>query len=176
MHADFESLSFLLFTIFLVFSCSFSHPHLHRASSHHAHTQVPLMNLELALKQYVKGTCDAPFDIRSVPAIPLVTATPSTSTGASAAGDRSAAKKTEAASAIYAKMLAEVPEFATYGPLFKTTSPVPLTETETEYLVTCVKHIFASHIVFQVGCRFCPRSLGLFSCVFGPRDHRHCHQ
>jgi coatomer protein complex subunit gamma len=28
--------------------------------------------------------------------------------------------------------------------------PLALTETETEYVVTCVKHIFKEHVVFQV--------------------------
>mmetsp|Transcript_16169 Transcript_16169/g.48563 ORF Transcript_16169/g.48563 Transcript_16169/m.48563 type:complete len:878 (+) Transcript_16169:99-2732(+) len=115
------------------------------------HCPVPLMNLELALKQYTKGTCDTPFDLRSVPTIPLVAATPAStaSSGGTAASERAAAQKADAASAIYTKMLAEVPEFATYGPLFKSTPTIPLTETETEYLVTCVKHVFASHLVFQ---------------------------
>jgi len=47
--------------------------------------------------------------------------------------------------------LADVPELADYGPVFNSTSkPVQLTETETEYQVTCVKHIFREHVVFQV--------------------------
>lgn len=51
----------------------------------------------------------------------------------------------------YAKQLAEVPELASYGSVLKSSSkPVELTESETEYVVTCVKHIFAEHIVFQV--------------------------
>ena len=50
----------------------------------------------------------------------------------------------------YASQLASVPEFAPYGSvLSSTTKLVPLTESETEYFVTCVKHIFKEHIVFQ---------------------------
>ncbi|KAF9974047.1 coatomer subunit gamma [Actinomortierella ambigua] len=52
--------------------------------------------------------------------------------------------------AVYAQQLAEIPEFGTFGPLFKSTSkPVELTESETEYVVSCVKHVFAHHVVFQ---------------------------
>jgi Coatomer gamma subunit appendage platform subdomain len=51
----------------------------------------------------------------------------------------------------YAQQLADVPELAGYGTVLNSTSkPVQLTETETEYQVTCVKHIFQEHVVFQV--------------------------
>ncbi|KAH9812366.1 adaptin N terminal region-domain-containing protein [Melampsora americana] len=50
----------------------------------------------------------------------------------------------------YAAQLATVPEFANYGPVLKSSSkPTPLTEHETEYVVSLVKHIFAEHVVFQ---------------------------
>jgi coatomer protein complex subunit gamma len=50
----------------------------------------------------------------------------------------------------YASQLAGVPEFGSYGPVLNSsTKLVPLTESETEYFVTCVKHIFKEHIVFQ---------------------------
>ena len=49
------------------------------------------------------------------------------------------------------EQLASVPEFAALGPLFKSSSlPVELTESETEYVVRCIKHTFAHHMVFQV--------------------------
>lgn len=51
----------------------------------------------------------------------------------------------------YAAQLAAVPEFAAYGEILNSSAkPIPLTESETEYVVTCVKHIFKEHIVFQV--------------------------
>ena len=51
----------------------------------------------------------------------------------------------------YAQQLADVPEFAEYGPVLNSSSkPAPLTESETEYQVSVVKHIFKEHIVFQV--------------------------
>lgn len=51
----------------------------------------------------------------------------------------------------YAAQLADVPEFATYGSVLNSSStPLQLTESETEYQVTCIKHIFAEHVVFQV--------------------------
>ena len=51
-----------------------------------------------------------------------------------------------------AEQLGAVPEFANLGPLFKSSNlPVELTESETEYMVRCVKHAFAHYMVFQVG-------------------------
>lgn len=51
----------------------------------------------------------------------------------------------------YAEQLAGVPEFATFGPVLNSsTKPSQLTESETEYQVSVVKHIFKEHIVFQV--------------------------
>jgi coatomer protein complex subunit gamma len=59
----------------------------------------------------------------------------------------SAAEKQSA----YAQQLADVPNFASYGPVLNSSSnPAQLTESETEYQVTCVKHIFKENIVFQV--------------------------
>lgn len=55
----------------------------------------------------------------------------------------------------YVQQLKEVPELATYGEVLGSSKLAQLTESETEYQVTCVKHIFAGHIVFQVrGLRF----------------------
>ena len=54
------------------------------------------------------------------------------------------------------EQLAAVPELANLGPLFKSSQPVEITESETEYYVQCIKHTFSHYIVFQVsphGCR-----------------------
>lgn len=51
----------------------------------------------------------------------------------------------------YVQQLKEVPELATYEEVLGSSKLAQLTESETEYQVACVKHIFAEHIVFQVG-------------------------
>ena len=43
-----------------------------------------------------------------------------------------------------------MPELASYGAAINSSKPVQLTENETEYQVSCVKHVFPEHIVFQV--------------------------
>jgi len=42
-----------------------------------------------------------------------------------------------------------IPELAELGRAFRSSAPVPLTESETEYVVTCIKHIFDAHVVLQ---------------------------
>ncbi|CAG8677291.1 79_t:CDS:10, partial [Acaulospora morrowiae] len=51
---------------------------------------------------------------------------------------------------IYAQQLEKIPEISAFGTLFKSSiKPVELTESETEYVVSCIKHMFNEHIVFQ---------------------------
>lgn len=57
-----------------------------------------------------------------------------------------------AAFAEYVEKLKALPQYNDFGALFKTCSPVQLTEEDTEYNVSVVKHIFESHIVFQFHC------------------------
>ncbi|KAJ6368650.1 hypothetical protein OIU78_001096 [Salix suchowensis] len=52
----------------------------------------------------------------------------------------------------YERLLSSIPEFSNFGKLFKSSSPVELTEAETEYAVNVVKHIFDRHVVFQYNC------------------------
>ena len=42
-----------------------------------------------------------------------------------------------------------IPELASLGRAFRSSAPVMLTESETEYVVQCTKHIFQNHIVLQ---------------------------
>eukprot|EP00475_Leptophrys_vorax_P004173 TRINITY_DN12491_c0_g1_i1.p1 TRINITY_DN12491_c0_g1~~TRINITY_DN12491_c0_g1_i1.p1 ORF type:complete len:892 (+),score=138.66 TRINITY_DN12491_c0_g1_i1:102-2777(+) len=114
---------------------------------------VPLVNLETALKNYEPS--DVPFDISAVPK--EVKGLPP----AKAAGGKKAAKEGKAAGAAaggagsseaYEKLLNGIPEFASFGKLFKSSAPVELTEAETEYSVNVVKHVFPEHIVFQFNC------------------------
>ncbi|KAF9345864.1 coatomer subunit gamma [Mortierella sp. AD094] len=134
-----------------------------------------LAYLERQLLNYVSNPelADTPFDLSAVPKIsrqeeqesrgPLEQAgaiqslggrvsPPHSGAASSGAGARPAVSTTPSLDqqAVYAQKLAEVPEFASFGPLFKSTAkPVELTESETEYVVNCVKHVFAQHIIFQ---------------------------
>lgn len=43
----------------------------------------------------------------------------------------------------------KVPELASLGRVFRSAVPVELTESETEYVVRCVKHIMDAHVVLD---------------------------
>ena len=48
-----------------------------------------------------------------------------------------------------AAVVYEIAELAHLGRAFRSSLPVPLTESETEYVVQCTKHIFQKHVVLQ---------------------------
>lgn len=48
-----------------------------------------------------------------------------------------------------AALVYAIPELASLGRAFRSSVPVQLTESETEYVVQCTKHIFQSHVVLQ---------------------------
>merc|ERR1712029_1116935 len=55
---------------------------------------------------------------------------------------------------MFVEKLAAVPELQqlNMGPLFRSSQPVELTESETEYTVACIKHIYPGHVVLQFDC------------------------
>ncbi|KAG2318618.1 hypothetical protein Bca4012_055179 [Brassica carinata] len=113
--------------------------------------EVPLANMETSLKNY--DPSEEGFDINSVPkevkSQPLAEKKAQgkkpTGLGAPPAAPASGFEG-------YERLLSSIPEFATFGKLFKSSSPVELTEAETEYAVNVVKHIFDNHVVFQYNC------------------------
>ncbi|EKM61443.1 uncharacterized protein PHACADRAFT_180560 [Phanerochaete carnosa HHB-10118-sp] len=120
-----------------------------------------LSALEAKLVSYISDpeAVAEPFDVSSIPKISRAQAAkeasrPSTletlgapSTSRTATPPPPTAAETQSA---YAQQLAEVPEFASYGPVLNSsTKPAQLTENETEYQVSVVKHIYKEHVVFQ---------------------------
>lgn len=127
--------------------------------------------LEDQLAHYVNGgSAEAfanPFDFASVPVVTreqslaedrtkkLTTATPTLkapSIGpkkADASATADAAKEAAVASQKYAQQLQAIPEFSGYGAVLKSSPTVELTESETEYVVGAVKHLFKEHLVLQ---------------------------
>lgn len=49
----------------------------------------------------------------------------------------------------YSAVLSQIPEMQAYGSVLKSSGRTDLTESEMEYVVSCVKHIFREHIVLQ---------------------------
>lgn len=113
-----------------------------------------------------KSTFDSEFDISKIPVVTreqadaedrtkkLTATTPSlkppkagpTKTAASGAEAQATAA---AAAQKYAQELMAIPEMKEFGSVLKSSPVVELTEAETEYFVSVVKHLFKEHIVLQ---------------------------
>lgn len=128
-----------------------------------------LPTLEHQLTMYVssdsKETFTDAFDITKIPTVsreqadaadlskktegstPILKA-PSAQKTPAKSGAEAAASAT-AATQKYAEELQKIPELAAHGGLLKSSAVVELTESETEYVVTAVKHIFKDHVVLQ---------------------------
>lgn len=126
--------------------------------------------LEHQLVMYVtadgKDTFAKAFDISAVPvvsreqadaedrtkklttALPTLKA-PTTGPKRPAKGDSEGLAAATAAAQKYAQQLQDIPEIAAYGGVLKSSQVIELTESETEYVVTAVKHIFKDNIVLQ---------------------------
>ena len=127
-----------------------------------------LPTFEHQLVMYVtstdKSTFDASFDVSEIPIVTqeealaeertkkLTTATPTLkapSEGPPKKSNGVAEDTTTTTTEKYAERLMQIPELKAYGTLLKSSSLVELTESETEYVVTAVKHIFKEHTVIQ---------------------------
>ncbi|KIW22652.1 uncharacterized protein PV07_10929 [Cladophialophora immunda] len=130
-----------------------------------------LSTFEHRLVMYVtsddKAVFAKAFDIKSVPVVSheqalaeertkkLNTATPTLkapTTGPAKPKVNGAAEGPNAGVAAaqkYTQIFSRIPELAAYGPVLKSSSLVDLTESETEYVVSAVKHVFKEHIVVQ---------------------------
>ena len=113
-----------------------------------------------------KSVFDNPFDVSTIPVVTkeqadaedrtkkLTTATPTLKapkagpTKTAPSGAEALASATEAAQK-YSQQLLAIPEMKSYGALLKSSPVVELTESETEYVVAVIKHIFKEHIVLQ---------------------------
>ncbi|KAF1983878.1 Coatomer, gamma subunit [Aulographum hederae CBS 113979] len=129
---------------------------------------LPVLEHQLVMYVTAEGrdTFAEPFDLSKVPVVTreqadaedrtkkLTTATPTLkapSTGPKpvSRGGAEAAATATAAAQQYAQQLQAIPELEAYGGVLKSSTPVPLTESETEYVVTAIKHIFPEHLVLQ---------------------------
>ncbi|ODQ78031.1 hypothetical protein BABINDRAFT_9638 [Babjeviella inositovora NRRL Y-12698] len=118
---------------------------------------LPVLEQQLAL--YVAGdkaTFATPFDIHAIPVMSeaelnaiefreKTDAEPVTEK----VEEQSDLLKTSLLQQKYSQELSEIPEIAAYGSLLHSSKVVALTEKETEFVVTTVKHVFANHLLLQ---------------------------
>lgn len=130
-----------------------------------------LSTFEHQLVMYVtagdKATFATAFDMSTVPVVSheqalaeertkkLTSATPTLkapSTGPKkpqANGSAESAASASAAAQKHSQALMQIPELKAHGAVLRSSSVVELTESETEYVVTAIKHLFKDHIVIQ---------------------------
>ncbi|KAH0543048.1 hypothetical protein FGG08_002561 [Glutinoglossum americanum] len=137
----------------------------------HNESMFSLPVFEHQLVMYVtandKATFSQPFDLSTIPVVTreqadaedrtkkLTTATPTLKapttgpTKTTASSGAEAAASASATAQKYVQELLKIPELRSYGTVLKSSPLVELTESETEYVVSAVKHIFKEHIVLQ---------------------------
>jgi coatomer subunit gamma-2, putative len=125
--------------------------------------QVSLVGLEKALQQYILEPSETPFDLNTVPLEVHTSAAEETAKKPTVNGIANLAlpvipKELEKVAVtiqdIYYQQILSIPELLNLhlGQTIKSSLPIELTESETEYVVKCVKHIFKRHIVLQFDC------------------------
>ncbi|KAH8313526.1 hypothetical protein KR067_007494 [Drosophila pandora] len=106
--------------------------------------------LEKSLSEHLNGDLETRFDISVVPKAAIVKAeVPSDVMLVTSSAPRPPKITREEESAA---RLAQLPGIQVLGPIHRSTAPIQLTESETEYTVQCIKHIFGQHVVFQFDC------------------------
>lgn len=113
--------------------------------------------LERSVKAYMAhpsfdGASSQPVTFATLPIVEEAYVPPPAPTArAAATKKKEASSSSDAAPEVVdpAAELYKIPQFAKLGRAFRSSSETPLTETEMEYVVTCVKHIFAEHVVLQ---------------------------
>ncbi|XP_017780658.1 PREDICTED: coatomer subunit gamma [Nicrophorus vespilloides] len=118
--------------------------------------QVSIPSLERSLKEYCDGCTDEPFDLKSVPIAVVPTNEEVTRAQQKSEGmimSTGPTKKVKVSrEENYAQKLTLIPGIAQAGSLFRSSEVVELTESETEYVVRCIKHTFSRCIVLQFDC------------------------
>jgi coatomer protein complex subunit gamma len=115
--------------------------------------QVSLSSLEKSLHSYSLSSCELPFDLKTVPVAPVMPEVKSAQPeGSISTNKRPDTKPTGTRHDMFMEKFSTMPEIAKLGPLFKSSQPVELTESETEYVVQCIKHVFSEHLVLQFDC------------------------
>ncbi|KAH8306111.1 hypothetical protein KR018_001695 [Drosophila ironensis] len=106
--------------------------------------------LEKSLSDHLTGDLETSFDISIVPKAAIVKVeVPSDVMLVTSSAPRPPKITREEESAA---RLAQLPGIQVLGPIHRSTAPIQLTESETEYTVQCIKHIFGQHVVFQFDC------------------------
>ncbi|RLN89963.1 hypothetical protein BBJ28_00006301 [Nothophytophthora sp. Chile5] len=109
-----------------------------------------VLSLQKSIEQYELRPVEGPLTFDALPHVEVVEDVAEPRADDAEAESSSAQPDATPEPQDVAKELYTIPEFAELGALFRSSKRVELTEAETEYVVSCTKHVFAQHIVLQV--------------------------
>jgi len=118
---------------------------------------VPLEALEACAKEYIQNPTDTPFTLAGVTVAPELLQKEKKAAAAAAAasqaemmsGPARPTPPTEKQVDAEADLLSKLPQFVHIGQRFSSSKRAALSESGTEYEVTCIKHVYASHLLLQ---------------------------
>lgn len=118
--------------------------------------QVSIASLERSLREYIQGDGLTAFDLKSVPlqAVPTPSDIANQKAQEGMLVTNTAAQKKPQVSREenFAAKLSAIPGIQQAGSLFRSSDVVELTESETEYVVRCIKHCYSNFLVLQFDC------------------------
>lgn len=115
---------------------------------------VSLTILEKTLKEHLNGPLTEPFDLTLIPKTSIDESSINVESTNEVSLTTSSQPKVPKPSReeVDVEKLLQIPGIHRLGPLHKSSPPVQLTENETEYTVSCIKHCFKQHIALQFDC------------------------
>ena len=119
---------------------------------------VSVSSLEKALHAYTlsQAAHAQPFDMKTVPAAAVEEPKPASGAQGGLSSGKPAALQQPTATRhdMFVEKLGGVAAIQALGlgPLFRSSQPLELTESETEYTVAVIKHVFPAHVVLQFDC------------------------
>uniref|UniRef100_A0A914L5C1 Coatomer subunit gamma n=1 Tax=Meloidogyne incognita TaxID=6306 RepID=A0A914L5C1_MELIC len=118
--------------------------------------KVSIAGLQHSLEKYVQNEhFEEPFDIKQVPlSLEPLTNNAKKEKKSTMLIEEPIKKESKASRMeIFAAQISAIPQFEQLGPLFKSSPTFELTESVTEYNVSCVKHVFNDYVLLQFDCR-----------------------
>lgn len=114
---------------------------------------VSLALLEKTLKEHLNGPLTETFNLALVPkTAPTTVVTEEAHNDAMITTNSIQKAPRVTREEVNVERLLQIPGIQRLGPLHKSSPAVQLTESETEYTVSCTKHCFAQHVVLQFDC------------------------
>uniref|UniRef100_A0A5S6Q3T4 Coatomer subunit gamma n=1 Tax=Trichuris muris TaxID=70415 RepID=A0A5S6Q3T4_TRIMR len=107
-----------------------------------------------SLEEYLLEPKEMAFDLKAVPQRPLIGAADTMEKpGLAKAPNVAKVDAQKTTDELYAEQLKDIEEFSPLGEIFKSSSPVLLTDADMEIRVSSVQHMFSSYVVFQFDCQ-----------------------